>query len=198
MLHPAYEIVGDRHHERPLVVTCEHASNRLPEEIEASPEDRPWLETHWGWDPGAAAVTRALIEHKDCVAIMSRFSRLVCDPNRHVEEWDWIRERCEDYELSFNRHLSDEERQRRRATYHEPFHAEVDACLSERLARGGLSCFVDAFVEAEVVLRRFAHLVVEVARDDLRRVAVWISLALHAMVIFLLHLHAVDATLLGC
>ena len=137
MLHPAYEIVGDRHHERPLVVTCEHASNRLPEEIEASPEDRPWLETHWGWDPGAAAVTRALIEHKDCVAIMSRFSRLVCDPNRHVEEWDWIRERCEDYELSFNRHLSDEERQRRRATYHEPFHAEVDACLSERLARGG-------------------------------------------------------------
>jgi predicted N-formylglutamate amidohydrolase len=137
VLHPAYEIVGDRHHERPLVVTCEHASNRLPEEIEASPEDRPWLETHWGWDPGAAAVTRALIEHKDCVAIMSRFSRLVCDPNRHVEEWDWIRERCEGYELSFNRHLSDEERQRRRATYHEPFHAEIDACLSERLARGG-------------------------------------------------------------
>ena len=36
----------------------------------------------------------------------------------------------------------------------------------ERLPRGGLSCFVDAFVKAEVVLGRFAHLVVEVARDD--------------------------------
>ena len=44
----------------------------------------------------------------------------------------------------------------------------------ERLPRGGLPRAADAFVEAEVVLRRFAHLVVEVARDDLRRVAVWI------------------------
>ena len=137
MSHPAFEIVGDRHHERPLVVTCEHATNRLPEEIQASPEDLPWLETHWGWDPGAGAVTRALIEHKQCAAIMSRFSRLVCDPNRHVEEWDWIREQCEGYPLTFNQNLSDEERRRRRNAYHEPFHAEIDACLSERLARGG-------------------------------------------------------------
>ena len=57
MTHPAFEIVGDRHHVRPLVVTCEHASNRLPEEIDASPEDLPWLDT-LGWDPGAGAVTR--------------------------------------------------------------------------------------------------------------------------------------------
>ena len=38
----------------------------------------------------------------------------------------------------------------------------------ERLPRGGLPCFSDAFVEAEVVLRRLALRVVEVARDDLR------------------------------
>ena len=36
----------------------------------------------------------------------------------------------------------------------------------ERLPRGGLPCFSDAFVEAEVVLRRLALRVVEVARDD--------------------------------
>ena len=65
----------------------------------------------------------------------------------------------------------------------------------ERLPRGGLPCFSDAFVEVFVGFRRLALRVVEVARDDLRRVAVWISLALYAMVLFLLHLHAVDATL---
>ena len=65
---------------------------------------------------------------------MSRFSRRY-DPNRHIEEWDWIREQCEGYSLSFNQNLSAEERKRRRDTYHEPFHAEIDACLSERLAR---------------------------------------------------------------
>ena len=137
MEHTAFEIVGDRNHTRPLVVTCEHASNRLPDEITATAEDLPWLETHWGWDPGAGAVTRALIEHKECAGIFSRFSRLVCDPNRHVAEWDWIRPEVEGYPLSFNQDLDDEERSRRRATYHEPYHAEIDACLSERLAHGG-------------------------------------------------------------
>ena len=42
----------------------------------------------------------------------------------------------------------------------------------ERLPRGGLPCFAYAFVEAEVVLRRLALRVVEVARDDLRGVSV--------------------------
>ena len=137
MEHPAFEIVGDRKHTRPLVVTCEHASNRLPDEITAQAEDLPWLETHWGWDPGAAAITRALIDHKECVGILSRFSRLVCDPNRHIAEWDWIRPEVEGYSLSFNKDLSHDERVRRRATYHEPYHAEIDACLSDRLAHGG-------------------------------------------------------------
>ena len=137
MEHHAFEIVGDRHHTRPLVVICEHASNRLPAEFAAQPEDLPWLDTHWGWDPGAAAVTRALIEHKQCVAILSRFSRLVCDPNRHIEEWDWILDEVEGHPLSFNQDLNQQERQRRRQTYHKPYHDEIDACLDERLARGG-------------------------------------------------------------
>ena len=137
MLHPAYEIVGDRGHTRPLVVTCEHASNRLPDEFEASDSDRAWLDTHWGWDPGAGAVTRALIEHKHCVAILSRFSRLICDPNRHVEESDWILPEVKGQAISFNQKLSEKERTRRRARYHEPFHDEIDACLEERLERSG-------------------------------------------------------------
>jgi len=135
--HKAFEIVGNRHHTRPLVVICEHASNRLPPEISASPDDLPWLNTHWGWDPGAAAVTRKLIEEKKGVAILSRCSRLVCDPNRHVEEWDWIREEIEGQRLSFNQGLSTQERQRRRQTYHEPYHDQIDSCLGERLALGG-------------------------------------------------------------
>jgi predicted N-formylglutamate amidohydrolase len=134
---PAFEIVGDRHHTRPLVVTCEHASNRLPEDIPTQSDDLPWFNTHWGWDPGAGAVTRELVKHKKCVAILSNFSRLICDPNRHISEWDWIREKVEEHTLSFNHKLDASERQRRRECYHEPFHDEIDACLKERVARGG-------------------------------------------------------------
>ena len=63
----------------------------------------------------------------------------------------------------------------------------------ERLPRGGLPCFSDAFVEVFVGFRRLALRVVEVARDDLRRVAILISLALYATVALLTHLDAVDA-----
>ena len=67
--------------------------------------------------------------------------------------------------------------------------------LGEQVFAGELaSAARDAFVEASVGLRRLALCVVEVARDDLRRVAVWISLALHAMVLFLPHRHAIGAT----
>jgi predicted N-formylglutamate amidohydrolase len=136
-LNDAVEIAGNRHHTRRLVVTCEHASNRIPGSTVLTAQDRPWLDTHWGWDPGAAEVVRELVMHKESVAVLSRFSRLICDPNRSIEAEDWIRENVEGHDLSFNVDLTEAERARRKAYYYDPFHAEIDACLTERLARGG-------------------------------------------------------------
>ena len=34
----------------PFFLTCEHASNHIPDEIPVSDQDRPWLDTHWAWD----------------------------------------------------------------------------------------------------------------------------------------------------
>lgn len=137
IVHEAVEVAGDRHHTRRLVVTCEHASNRLPAPLQAAGEDAKWLDTHWGWDPGAGDVVRDLVHRKASVAILSRFSRLICDPNRAPLESDWIRTECEGYALSFNKNISPEERARRKATYYDPYHEEIDRCLSERLSRGG-------------------------------------------------------------
>ena len=133
----AVEIVGDRHHVRPLVITCEHATNRLPAEFTMTEADRPWMETHWAYDPGAGELTRQIVKRKACCAVMSRFSRLICDPNRHIADDDWIREQAEGYAISFNQGLPEQERERRRAVYYEPFHLEIDRCLGERLERGG-------------------------------------------------------------
>ncbi|HBU49542.1 MAG TPA: hypothetical protein DEB46_14645 [Myxococcales bacterium] len=133
----AVEIVGDRHHVRPLVITCEHATNRLPAEFTMTEADRPWMETHWAYDPGAGELTRQIVKRKACCAVMSRYSRLICDPNRHIADDDWIREQAEGYAISFNQGLPEQERERRRAVYYEPFHLEIDRCLGERLERGG-------------------------------------------------------------
>lgn len=122
----------------PLVLTVEHASNRVPSPLRPSEADHEWLQTHWGWDIGARTATRAIVRHTGSVAVMARFSRLVCDPNRDPADPTWIRTEIEGQPLAFNQGAvngpaADRERERRRGTFHEPYHATIDRTLTERL-----------------------------------------------------------------
>ena len=133
-VHEAYEVYGDPRHINQLVITCEHASNRVPEPLTTTDEDRYALDSHWGWDPGAAAVTRELVRLKGCCAILGRFSRLVVDANRPPDHGELIRRRVEGHALSFNDGITNEEVQRRIDTYHSPYHGAIDQLCSERHA----------------------------------------------------------------
>jgi len=133
----AVEVFGDRHHTRRLVVSCEHASCRVPGPLKTTQSDRQWLRTHWGWDIGAAEVTRQLVRRKSCVALLARFSRLICDANRSPEDETYIRRSVEGVPLSFNQEIDPAEIRRRFTSYHEAYHDLLDACLAERVARGG-------------------------------------------------------------
>ncbi len=123
----AFEILGRG--ETPLLLTCEHASARLPSPLESSGDDRPWMQTHWAWDLGAEALCRELSERLGGRAVAARFSRLVCDANRPCEHPDWIRESVEGHALSFNRGLTSGERARRRETCWVPYHRAIDEQL---------------------------------------------------------------------
>ncbi|MFB6350953.1 MAG: N-formylglutamate amidohydrolase, partial [Bradymonadaceae bacterium] len=79
------ELIGEPSPETSLVMTCEHADNQLPPNVELSAKEREWLEDHWGWDIGAERLVRALVERESAVAVLSRYSRLMCDVNRHHE-----------------------------------------------------------------------------------------------------------------
>ncbi len=131
---PAFEILGDPSRGGPFVFSCEHASRRLPE-WEAEPEDRPFLDDHWGWDVGAADLTRELVEATRSCGVLSRFSRLVCDPNRAPQEASFVVEVIHGHRLSFNRGIDAAERRRRQARYTDPYHDAVDRTLRARLAR---------------------------------------------------------------
>ena len=89
------------------------------------------------WDLGAAELTREVVRRKSCVALLARYSRLVCDANRPSDSDTFIRKTTEGHALTFNQKLDDEEIQRRIQNYHKPYHAVVDDCLAERVARGG-------------------------------------------------------------
>lgn len=121
----AYEIVrgGDR---APLLLTCEHASERLPAPWSWPEGDRRLVGTHWAFDLGAADLTRQLAARAGCVGVLSRFSRLLVDPNRAEHEPSAFREVAEGAPVVLNAALDDAERERRLAGYYRPFHAAID------------------------------------------------------------------------
>ena len=130
-----YEVVGDPSAGGPFVFTCEHATHILPEWA-AEPDDLPMLEDHWGWDVGAADLTRALIQLTRSCGVLSRFSRLVCDPNREIWQRSFVVEQVEGHRLSFNRGVDTAERRRRQERYFAPYHDAVDQTIWARKAVG--------------------------------------------------------------
>jgi predicted N-formylglutamate amidohydrolase len=117
----------------PLVLTCEHASRLVPPPLRTTAQDRAWLDTHWGWDIGAADVTRRLAERLDAPAVLGTVSRLLLDLNRDPDDPTLIRRHVEGVGLSFNDTVDVDARL---ARWHGPFHAAVDAACARRKARG--------------------------------------------------------------
>ncbi len=68
-----------------LVLSCEHASNRLPPPWRWPAEDDWLVASHWAWDPGAADITRSLASRLGIPAVLASFSRLLVDPNRRAD-----------------------------------------------------------------------------------------------------------------
>jgi predicted N-formylglutamate amidohydrolase len=130
-----YEIVGDPAAGGPFLFTCEHATRLLPE-WDPEPADLALLEDHWGWDIGAADLTRALAELTGSCAVLTRFSRLVCDPNRMPEESSFVVTEIDGVTLSFNCDVDAAERRRRRRHYFDPFHDAVDRTIRAHASAG--------------------------------------------------------------
>jgi predicted N-formylglutamate amidohydrolase len=108
-----------------VIVTCEHASERLPAPWQWPREDRWLLGTHWAFDLGAASLTREYAETVGCVAVLARFTRLLCDPNRPESSPTLFRTEAEALPVHLNAHLDDAERERRLERYYRPFHEAV-------------------------------------------------------------------------
>ncbi|MCR8724284.1 N-formylglutamate amidohydrolase [Frigidibacter sp. ROC022] len=131
MTKDAYEIVGAERGSR-WMVTCDHASNRVPEALGGSlglPEAE--MARHIAYDVGAEAVSRDLARLLDAPAILSRFSRLVIDPNRGEDDPTLLMKLYDGTIIPGNRHADAAERERRLAAWHRPYHAAY-AALAER------------------------------------------------------------------
>jgi len=111
-MNDVFNIHGDIQHSQHIVWTCEHATNRVPAPLVPRHNDVHWLNTHWGYDIGIEMVTRALVECTNTTMIASRFSRLVCDPNRAPEEKTMILREVDDEDLNVNPTVDAQDRPR--------------------------------------------------------------------------------------
>lgn len=128
-----YEIIG---RERPgrWVISCDHASNAVPQEIGGGSLGLSETEMgrHIAYDLGAAGVTRALADGLGAPAILSRFSRLVIDPNRGEDDPTLVMKLYDGTIVPGNRHLDAAGRELRLARYYRPYHDALADILSAR------------------------------------------------------------------
>ena len=118
-----------------ILITCEHASQRMPDGWSWPEEDRWLIGTHWAYDIGARTLSLELAERLGASVVLSKFSRLLVDPNRPEDSPTLFRDHAEGRPILLNtRELDDAERKRRIERLLRPYHAALDEAVKTRRA----------------------------------------------------------------
>ena len=120
-----------------FVISCEHASNRLPAKYGGLGLDPKHLGTHIAWDRGAKEIARALAKLLGRPRHEGAYSRLLIDLNRSLHHRHLIARESGGIRVPGNTAVSPEERQTRVRLYYAPYREEVLADIQDRVRRVG-------------------------------------------------------------
>ena len=126
----------------PLLITCDHASLKIPRALGDMGVPPAQLREHIGWDIGAAEVTRRLAARLDAPALLTGFSRLVVDCNRRPEDPSSIPAVSDGVAVPGNAGLSAADRARRMEALFLPYHRAIGERLDAFLATGTVPALV--------------------------------------------------------
>ncbi len=121
-----------------VLLLCDHATNIVPAGICGGSLGLPEAEMarHIAYDIGARAVTLELARLLEAPAILTRFSRLVIDPNRGEDDPTLVMRLYDGTIIPGNRHVTPQEVERRLDAFHRPYHRAVDAGIDRMAADG--------------------------------------------------------------
>jgi predicted N-formylglutamate amidohydrolase len=115
-----------------ILLLCDHATAIVPPEVSGGdlgiPEED--MGRHIAYDIGARGVTVALAELLDAPAVLTRFSRLVIDPNRGEDDPTLVMRLYDGTIVPANRAVDAGEVRRRLAAYHRPYHRAITARIA--------------------------------------------------------------------
>ena len=121
-----------------ILILCDHADNRLPPSygtLGLASED---LSRHIAYDIGAAGVTEHLARALGAPAMLTRFSRLLIDPNRGLDDPTLIVQLSDGRVVPGNAVLDEAEIEARVDRYYAPYHHAVDVAIDTAIAAGKL------------------------------------------------------------
>lgn len=112
-----------------LIILCDHAENTLPPGYGTLGLVESQLARHIGYDIGAKALSEALAKGLDASLVMTRFSRLLIDPNRGLDDPTLIMCLSDGAVVPGNACLDGEERARRITQFYLPYDRAIkQAC----------------------------------------------------------------------
>lgn len=121
----------------PVLFLCDHASRFIPRafggDLGVGEAD---LARHIAYDIGAEEVTERLSDALDATAVISRFSRLLIDPNRRPDIPSSIPAESDGTRIPANQDLDEAARQARIETFFLPYHRAVNRSIEARIAKG--------------------------------------------------------------
>jgi predicted N-formylglutamate amidohydrolase len=119
-----------------VLILCDHASNAIPPEYGDLGLTKAQLERHIAYDIGAADVTRSLARVLGAPAILTRFSRLLIDPNRGEDDPTLVMKLSDGAVVAGNARAGAAEVERRLARFHRPYDRAVTGAIDAALASG--------------------------------------------------------------
>lgn len=127
----------------PFVLGCEHAGRRIPSRLGTLGLDETDRQRHIAWDIGAGGMSRRLATALDAPLILQRYSRLVIDCNRPLDNATLITRLSETTVIPGNTDVSAAERAARIAEIYQPFHDAMTGLLDTRARQKRLAVLVD-------------------------------------------------------
>jgi predicted N-formylglutamate amidohydrolase len=119
-----------------LLILCDHAENTIPPGYGTLGLRTEDLHRHIAYDLGAAQVAEHLARALGAPAVLSRFSRLLIDPNRGLDDPTLIMQISDGLVVPGNVDLAAAEIEARIAGYYRPYHAAIAQAVDAAIAAG--------------------------------------------------------------
>jgi predicted N-formylglutamate amidohydrolase/predicted GIY-YIG superfamily endonuclease len=107
------------------LIIADHASNRIPPEIDDLGVSADDMERHIAWDIGTALLAMRLQSLLKCPSIIAEWSRLLIDLNRDPKHPGLVPEISDGTTIPFNVAMSAAEKMQRMQAYFAPYHQSI-------------------------------------------------------------------------